>query len=70
MSDAVDRPWTRRFPGYSMTFHKQPRLKVAPAGVKRFKDRLRELFRRGRGRNPARFIKELLKIDWLKNHER
>ena len=56
---AVDRPWTRRFLGYSTTFHKQPRLKVAPAGVKRFKSRLRELFRRGRGRNLARFIEEL-----------
>ena len=25
---AVDRPWNRKFLGYSMTFHKQPRLKV------------------------------------------
>ncbi len=56
---AVDRPWNRKFLGYSMTFHKQPRLKVAPASVKRFKGKLKELFRAGRGRNLARFIIEL-----------
>ena len=26
---AVDRPWNRTFLGYSMTFHKKPRLKVS-----------------------------------------
>jgi RNA-directed DNA polymerase len=56
---AVDRPWKRKFLGYSMTFHKQPRLKVAPASVKRFKSKLKELFRTGRGRNLAKFIIEL-----------
>jgi RNA-directed DNA polymerase len=55
----VDRPWNRKFLGYSMTFHKQPRLKVAPASVKRFKRKLKKLFRAGRGRNLARFISEL-----------
>jgi RNA-directed DNA polymerase len=34
---AVGRPWQRTFSGYSMTFHKQPRLKVADGSVKRFK---------------------------------
>ncbi len=48
---AVDRPWNRKFLGYSMTMHKQPRLKVAPAAVQRMKDALREEFRRGRGRS-------------------
>ncbi len=56
---AVERPWKRKFLGYSMTFHKQPRLKVAPASVKRFKSKLKELFRAGRGRNLAKFIIEL-----------
>ena len=56
---AVGRPWKRKFLGYSMTFHKQPRLKVAPASVKRFKCKLKELFRIGRGRNLAKFITEL-----------
>lgn len=55
---AVDRPWQRKFLGYSMTSHKQPRLKVAPASVQRLKDKLRVEFRRGRGRNLGRFITE------------
>jgi RNA-directed DNA polymerase len=58
----VDRPWKRKFLGYSMTFHKQPRLKVAPASVKRFKGKLKALFRAGRGRNLARFIEELTPV--------
>jgi RNA-directed DNA polymerase len=59
---AVDRPWNRKFLGYSMTFNKQPRLKVAPVSVKRFKGKLKELFRAGRGRNQAKFITELAPV--------
>jgi RNA-directed DNA polymerase len=59
---AVDRPWNRKFLGYSMTFHKQPRLKVAPASVRRFKSKLKDLFRAGRGRNLAKFITELTPV--------
>jgi RNA-directed DNA polymerase len=55
---AVGRPWNRKFLGYSMTSHKEPRLKVAPESVKRFKGKLKVLFRQGRGRNLGRFIKE------------
>jgi RNA-directed DNA polymerase len=56
---AVDRPWKRKFLGYSMTWHKRPRLKVAPLSVKRLKLKLKEAFRRGRGRNLGKFIEEL-----------
>ncbi len=56
--DAVGRPWERKFLGYSMTFHKQSRLKVAPASVTRLKGKLRSVFRWGRGRNLERFITE------------
>jgi RNA-directed DNA polymerase len=55
---AVDRPWKRKFLGYSMTFNMLPRLKVAPASVARLKAKLRVLFRQGRGRNLGRFIRE------------
>jgi RNA-directed DNA polymerase len=55
---AVARPWERKFLGYSMTWHRAPRLKVAPGSVARLKKKLRELFRRGRGRNLERFIEE------------
>lgn len=47
---AVDRPWNRKFLGYTMTSHKQPRLKVAPSAVKRLKQGLRQESRPGRGR--------------------
>jgi RNA-directed DNA polymerase len=53
---AVDRPWNRKFLGYSMTFHKQPRLKVAPAVVTRLKDSVREECRKGRGRSLQKVI--------------
>jgi RNA-directed DNA polymerase len=57
---AVARPWERKFLGYSMTWHRQPRLKVAASSVWRLKDKLREIFRRGRGRNLGRLIEREL----------
>ena len=43
-----------------MTFHKQPRLKVAPAVVDRMKQRSSgNVFRAGRGRNIRQVIEEL-----------
>lgn len=56
---AVGRPWERKFLGYSMTVTKKPRLKAAPASVKRFKDRVREMMRWGRGRNIRHVIEQL-----------
>jgi group II intron reverse transcriptase/maturase len=56
---AVDRPWKRKFLGYSMTSEKTPRLKVAERSVVRLKDKLREIFRQGRGRNITAVIDEL-----------
>ena len=55
---AVARPWEQKFLGYSMTWHRDPRLKVATGTVARLKEKLRELFRQGRGRNLERFIEE------------
>jgi RNA-directed DNA polymerase len=59
---AVDRPQKRKFLGYSMTFHREPRLRVAPASIERLKNKLRELFRQGRGRNLNRFVETLTPI--------
>jgi RNA-directed DNA polymerase len=56
---AVDRPWVRKFLGYSMTREKQPRLKVAAESVQRLRAKLKESFREGRGRNVEGFTKEL-----------
>jgi RNA-directed DNA polymerase len=55
---AVDRPWKRKFLGYSMTAHWEAKLKVAPQSVKRIRIKLKELFRTGKGRNLERFIGE------------
>lgn len=59
---AVARPWKRKFLGYSMTFHKWPRLKVAPAVVDRMKGKLREMFRSGRGRSIHRVIEGMTPV--------
>lgn len=40
---AVARPWERKFLGYSFTQHKQGRLKIAEASLKRLKDKVREI---------------------------
>lgn len=57
---AVARPWERKFLGYSVTKQRESRLKVAPGSVQRLKEKLREIFRRGRGRNLNRLIEEEL----------
>ena len=56
---AVGRPWKRKFLGYTVTVNKQPRLKPAPASVKRAKAKIRQITRRGRGRNIQRTIKDI-----------
>lgn len=65
---AVDRPWKRKFLGYSMTWHKQPRLKAAARSIQRLKGKLKALCRQGRGRNLQRFIREDLNpvlVGWM-----
>jgi len=57
---AVARPWERKFLGYSFTVQREARLKVAASSVQRLKEKLREIFRRGRGRNLNRLIEEEL----------
>jgi RNA-directed DNA polymerase len=57
---AVARPWERKFLGYSITSNLQPRLKVAGQSVKRIREKLKESFRRGRGRRLDRFIEQEL----------
>lgn len=59
---AVDRPWKRSFLGFSVTAHREPRLKVADKSVSRLRDKLRTLFRQGRGRSIGRTAKDLAPI--------
>jgi RNA-directed DNA polymerase len=56
---ASTRPWKRKFLGYSMTWHKAPRLKVAPEAIARLKTKIRTVIHRGRGRNLGKTINEL-----------
>lgn len=56
---AVDRPWKRKFLGYSMTWHRKPKLKVAPESVDRVRGKLKEIFRKGRGQSLKRVIETL-----------
>jgi len=55
---AVGRPWERKFLGFSLTWHRKPRLRVAKESVRRFRVALRQSLRRGRGRNLGRYIVE------------
>jgi RNA-directed DNA polymerase len=55
---AVAHIGSRKFLGYSMTFDNVSRLKPAAIAVERFKGKVRVLFKKGRGRNVERFIKE------------
>jgi RNA-directed DNA polymerase len=56
---AVDRPWRRDFLGYSMTWHTQPRLKVAADSINKVKARIREVIRKGRGCSLRKVMEEL-----------
>jgi RNA-directed DNA polymerase len=56
---AVARPWQRKFLGYSMTWHKAPRLRIAEPSLQRLTLRVRGLLKGTRGRNLWSVIKEL-----------
>ena len=64
---AVARPWSRVFLGYSVTAHRQPRLRIAKASVQRLRQRIREQLRAGRGRSLGRTIEDLnpLLVGWM-----
>jgi RNA-directed DNA polymerase len=56
---AVARPWERKFLGYSVTTHRETRLRIAPESVRRLTTRVRELMRQGRGRSLSHTIDTL-----------
>lgn len=64
---AVARPWKRKFLGYTVTVNYKPKLKVAPESAKRMMDKLREVFRAGRGKSIGKTV-EILKpklLGWV-----
>lgn len=56
---AVARPWDRKFLGYSLTWHKQARLKIADSSVKRLKDKVRDITTGNASRSLVATISEL-----------
>lgn len=45
---AVDRPWRRKFLGFSFTKHREPKVRIAKASVDRMKDKIRDITSRKR----------------------
>jgi len=56
----IERPWHTNFLGYSFTSQYESKLKVSKESISRFKRKIKELFRKGKGRNIGRFILETL----------
>ena len=56
---AVAYPWKRKFLGYSLTWHKAPKLRIAPTSRKRLEDKIREVLKGARGRSLTYTIQEL-----------
>ena len=56
---AVARPWERKFLGFSVTMHRETRLRIAPASVQRLTQKVRDLMRTGRGRSLTHTIEDL-----------
>ena len=56
---AVARPRQRKFLGFSFTSEREPRRRIAPKAIVRFKERIREQTRRTRGVSLTRMVKEI-----------
>jgi RNA-directed DNA polymerase len=64
---AVDRPWKRKFLGFSFTSNKEPRIRLAPKTLKRFKEKVRQLTCRSKSQSMKKRL-ELLNtylIGWI-----
>src|SRR5699024_4914596 len=65
---AVDRPWKRKFLGFSFTNHKKnPKIRVPRESIKRFKQRVRALTSRRKSMNMTDRIEKLNRylVGWL-----
>ena len=56
---AVARPWERKFLGFSFTSGRVPKRRMAPKAVLRFREKVRELTDRTRGRSTEQMATEL-----------
>ena len=56
---AVARPWERKFLGFSFTDHHEPKRRISPQALKRFKTRIRQVTRRTRAVSLSQMIGDL-----------
>jgi RNA-directed DNA polymerase len=56
---AVARPWQRKFLGYSLTWHPDPKLRIAASSLERLTEKVNVLLRGARGRNLGATIQTL-----------
>lgn len=64
---AVDRPWKRRFLGFTFRAGRETRRRVSARAVEKAKDRIRELTNRNRGASVTTAVRELTQYlrGWL-----
>src|SRR5258707_13827782 len=56
---AVARPWQRKFLGYSVTWHRKPKLKIALTSRQRLAEKIRQTLRGAQGQSVRQVIAEL-----------
>ncbi|RVR23150.1 maturase, partial [Escherichia coli] len=59
---AVARPWDRKFLGYSVTWHKQAKLKIALTSVNRLKEKVHSLTTGNRSKSVKATINALTPV--------
>jgi len=59
---AVARPWERKFLGYSVTWHKQAKLRIAKESVAKLKDKIRSITTGNPSQSVEATIKELTPV--------
>ncbi|WP_080838080.1 group II intron reverse transcriptase/maturase [Cohnella massiliensis] len=64
---AVDRPWNRKFLGFSFLWDKKATIRLAPQTISRFKEKVRELTNRSRSMSMGNRIMQLNRylIGWI-----
>ncbi|HEX5112562.1 MAG TPA: group II intron reverse transcriptase/maturase [Saprospiraceae bacterium] len=64
----IGRPWECTLLGYTFTRNKETKMRVSKASIQRLRNKIKEKFRQGRGRNLSRFIVEDLNpllLGWI-----
>jgi RNA-directed DNA polymerase len=56
---AVARPWQRKFLGYSLTWHRKPKLRIAAPSLEKLTEKVKALLREARGQSLAATIQTL-----------